>query len=459
MVFLAELREAGIVMDHIDDKYVSALKKNNIYFDTHTSFKKKYLPDENELLYISVFAPTAIEFVRWILIDSLQKGIKRLYFLARDAYSMYVVANLICRHYNLDIECRYLRVSRYAMRIPEYHLIGKQCIDRICVGGIDVTFRKVLMRAGFSGDEIAAAAKECGYQDKCEEILNYSQISALKDIFRTNDKLLEKIYDISKKEYNTAVGYLKQEGLFDDVDYALVDSGWIGTLQQSIRNLLRSAGRKKNLLGYYFGMYEVPRGENIADYRCFYFSSQKGLHRKVYFSNCLFEVVFSAPDGMTLGYEKHDDKFTPVYLSEQNPNAALIGAQIKSLENYTKIWLNNVKDITGDIDYAMVKKLLRRCMGSPSYTEAKLLGSCLFSDDVLENSMKPAAAKLSWEDIRNQRLVSRIMIMLGIKKRIIHESAWIEGSVVCGGKNVKSSLRHIRLYKYFAYFRKQLKSS
>lgn len=444
-------------MSQIKDKYAPILKTNGIYNDTYHSFLSKYSPKEEETLYVSVFAPVAIEFVRWILLDSMERGIKRLYFLARDAYSMYLVAKMICSSFDIDIDCRYLCVSRYAMRVPEYHLIGEKCIDRICVGGIDVTFRKILMRAGLSDKEIDRAAEECGYKNTSEEILNYSQICALKSQLKMKKALLEKIYDVSKKEYRNAVGYLIQEGLLEDVEYALVDSGWIGTLQQSVRNILKSAGREKALQGYYFGMYELPAGESQCNYRCFYFNPKNGLRRKVYFSNCLFESIFSAPEGMTIKYEEKEGKYIPVYLSEQNLNSASIRECIKSLENYTKIWLTNIKDISVDIDYAMIEKLLTGCMAVPSVLEAEILGKRLFSDDVLENTMKRVAAKLSQKEIRGQRLISRILILMGIKKQTIRESAWIEGSVVQGGHHVKSNLRHVRIYKYFVYLKKRLK--
>lgn len=101
------------------------------------SYKK--IQSEKEI-YKCVLAPTLYEFVLWVLQEALQSGKKRLYFLARDGYQMYLAARQLCKQYDLDIECRYLKVSRYAVRVPEYHLLGERCLERICVGGIDVTF-------------------------------------------------------------------------------------------------------------------------------------------------------------------------------------------------------------------------------------------------------------------------------------------------------------------------------
>ena len=94
------------------------------------SYKKARSEKE---IYKRVLAPTLYEFVMWVLQKALQSGKKRLYFLARDGYQMYLAARQLCKQYDLDIECRYLKVSRYAVRVPEYHLLGERCLERICV--------------------------------------------------------------------------------------------------------------------------------------------------------------------------------------------------------------------------------------------------------------------------------------------------------------------------------------
>ena len=56
----------------------------------------------------------------------------------------------------------------------------------------------------------------------------------LKDRLKKIPLLFHYIDRHSKEAYGTAIGYLTQEGLLEPVSYALVDSGWIGTIQQSI---------------------------------------------------------------------------------------------------------------------------------------------------------------------------------------------------------------------------------
>ena len=251
-------------------------------------------------LYNTAMIPVLIEFVIWVIGQAEQKGIKRLYFLSRDGYQMFLVAKDLCRKMNIDIEIRYLNVSRYSMRVPEYAMLGEKCLDRIFIGGIDVTFRRIMKRAALTDDEINDVAAECGISDELDRLLNYQEIITLKNKFASNRKLLDYIQKHSKEAYPNAIGYLKQEGLLDDIKYGLVDSGWVGTLQQTIRHLTQ----KDRIDGFYFGLYETPRDEDPGMYHGFYFNPETGLDRKSYFSNCLFEAVFTSAEGMTIGYDE-----------------------------------------------------------------------------------------------------------------------------------------------------------
>ena len=63
---------------------------------------------------------------------------------------------------------------------------------------------------------------------------------------------------------------------------------------------------------------------------------------------------------------------------------------------------------------------------------------------------------MTHEEIGNQRFLRKTLIMIGILKREIHESAWIEGSIVRLGESVDRSLRSAKRYKKFVYIRKRI---
>lgn len=445
------------------------------------SYKK--IQSEKEI-YKCVLAPTLYEFVLWVLQEALQSGTKRLYFLARDGYQMYLAARQLCKQYDLDIECRYLKVSRYAVRVPEYHLLGERCLERICVGGIDVTFEKIMQRAALTDKEAQEIAALAGYTENYRKVINYHEVMQLKDRLKKIPLLFHYIDSHSKEAYGTAIGYLTQEGLLEQIPYALVDSGWIGTIQQSIEHLLRQRQPDRKLEGYYFGLYEIPEGEGRENYHSFYFTPWGEIKRKVHFSNSLFEAVFSAPEGMTLSYRTVGGKdkiiYVPVTDSRENLNRERISRYICWLEEFlqekkqslpqdSKRWEQlpekncKCRNQFPQADSGYVEELLSPFMGNPTQFEAEAYGSLLFSDDVREDDNQKVSADFSEQEIKNHHLLNRLLIMIGVRKQVLHESAWIEGSIAtCGTLNERGRVRnrwHAVFYKYIIYIRKWIKQN
>lgn len=457
-------------------------------------------------IYLSVFAPVALTFVEWVIRKAARSGKKRLYFLARDCYPMYVMALGLVEMRHIDMDIRLLSVSRYALRLPEYHLLGEGAIDRIVIGGIDVTLRKIFKRGGLNDDEGTEVARLLGMEAEQDKILNYGQVMELKESLRGCDVFLKYIYDYSYKAYPTAIGYMEQMGMLDDEAYALVDSGWTGTLQQTITNLIRVKKPDFTVEGYYFGLYELPKGVNVNNYDSFYFSPRKGLRRKVQFSNCLFETVFSQDCGMTLGYCKKDilergaeseevigneggeeiggeiggengyekeeeskevsvvEIYVPQKNKAGNPNSRQLNRNLEILKEYTHIYGCITSEMSEkEIDRMYVENtaacgwLLRDFMGKPKPEAVEIYGNNLFCDDVLEGSLMTVARNMTERDIKNQRLIRKVAVLSGIKKEELHDSAWIEGSIVRSGHRVRSNLWHVRAYKYILYIRKKLK--
>lgn len=441
--------------------YINKYKDSDAYMAAFDYCNRNMTLDDGDKLYLYVMLPALNEYIRWVLTSAKNAGIKRLYFLARDGYQMFLLAKYMVAKYNLEIDCRYLYVSRYAIRIPEYHLSGEKCLDYICSGGIDVTFDKIMKRAGLTDEEALTVAKECGWDTDYERVLNYQEVLNLRKVLVESKKFLPMVYAHSKAAYANAVGYLEQEGLMDNVSYAFVDSGWVGTLQKSIAHLVHSVNKDVRVRGFYFGMYEYPSEVDVNDYDAYYFTPYNGVKRKVYFSNCLFEAVFSSPGGMTTGYTK-DNKvnglYSPKFDLPNNPNHSRIERYAEILDKFAESYSGTFTDRISDkkTNIQVIQSVLTDFMGKPDTLEADAFGEILFSDDLLEKHMQNVSADLSTKEIKKQRFFSKVLIMTGVKKDTIHESAWIEGSIVRNGVQIKSNLWHAHLYKYFVYIRKRL---
>ena len=406
---------------------------------------------EDERLYLYTMAPAVLEFAEWALDLAQKRGKTRLYFLARDAWPVCLAARRLCAARGIAVDCRYLRVSRYALRMAEYRLLGADCVERLCVAGIHVTFRSVLARAGIESlaERIAGEIGLAGEEDRP---LCYAEVQALKPLLRENETFLRAVRSESERAYPGVLAYLRQEGLLEGEPFALVDSGWIGTLQETLTRLLRSECPDVRPEGYYFGLYEIPKGAEANTYFGFYFTPDRGLRRKVRFSNCLFETLCSAPHGMTLSYDKTPEGVRPV-MPADCLNKAPIERWCALVDRLAETY---APQPDGERVAPACAGPLCRLMGSPRRREAELFGPLLFCDNLLETSAQPVAAPLTAEEIRAQRIVPKLLRMLGRGAGETRESAWIEGSIVLRGECVQSNLLHARLYKTLIYIRKWL---
>lgn len=449
------------------ETYLEILKQDNLLYKASMQCLK-HLDESDKQMYAVCWAPALVEYVMWVLSEALQDKQERLYFLARDAYPMYLIAQQIVTKFNLRIEIRYLRVSRYSLRIPEYHLLGEKCLDRIFLSGIDVSLYQILKRAELNEEEMYQVEKEIHYRRPLKQNLNPKEITELKKQVLVccregSTNLLNMIYTHSRDAYANALGYLKQEGLLDSVRYAVVDSGWVGTIQKSIRTLLAQERPEIHIQGYYFGLYELPEERNGCTYKAFYFRPEKDIQRKVEFSNCLYEVMYSEACPMVKKYVWNMGQYEPVFSKVDNPNKENLNINHQVLlfymENLMKLEKEtDIKNWYKNDAKELVQQLYRTIMANPNKWEAQWYGSQLFSDDLADDHMRCIANDLNQTEIRNLRISTKLLIMAGVLHRELHESGWIEGTIVNAGKHIASNLRGARRAKYVTYLRQSLKA-
>lgn len=364
-------------------------------------------------------------------------GKKRLYFLARDGYLMYHAAKDYCSYYSIPIECRYLYCSRYALRQGEYKLLGEESIDYLCLGGMDVTFDRIMERGGLDQNETEIIYESLEVKVDRSRKLTYHQIKQLKPHLKENPLFLKKVIEKSEKVYPSVIGYLSRQGMMDTVPFAIVDSGWTGSIQKSLQNLLDSQGFTGKLEGYYFGMYELVKGCDSKRYHTWYFAPKTGLRRKTYFCNNLFECIFSSPEGMTIGYTEREGQYVPVLESFESNNKNFIEESEKLIRRFITGWMKetvseeghaqNVSILLSEKNRKNISKLLSSFMGKPSYGEAQAFGCYLFHDDVI-----------------------------GAESALGLSGAWPEGRTVLEKKGYSPMLILISLHKTLRYLRKLL---
>ena len=96
----------------------------------------------------------------------------------------------------------------------------------------------------------------------------------------------------SRQALGPFLGYLRQEGLGEDVPWAVVDSGWMGSTQDTLGEALTLLGRPGSPRGYYAGLYRAPRR---GQWEGFFFQPGERLAIQAGFEPSLWEAAFAAP--------------------------------------------------------------------------------------------------------------------------------------------------------------------
>lgn len=488
-----------------------------------------FFEDENEAeknVYDYVLAPALHGFVCWVLREAVAAGTKRLYFLARDGYLMYQAADKICKKLQLPISCKYLSCSRYSIRVPMYHRNYTEALEYICRGGIDLTMDRILNRGALEEQEKQNVLELLNEEFQrnsqtmfqMQENIPYAKLEQIRQALEKNVYFRNCLESHSREALPGFEGYLEQEGLLDDIPSALVDSGWIGSMQKVLNDAIHfikekraayltdvrqtkplnevktASGAEKiisekaastaeqtndkeaasniellnnteitdnrgtDLEGYYWGLYELPEDIDPKKYHCYYFSPGERIREKVYFSNSLFETIFSAPHGMTMGYCKMADGYAPVYAEISEQQYHFMKKVEGHMLRYTEKMLPNIHseaDLLCENDRKTIFRLLRIFMGEPTEAEVEQFGNHRFSDDVLDDGNRQIAEVMTEEELTSNHIWNKIKAMCGLEDKYIRESAWYEGSAVRNGQHVKRHLHRYAAYKYLLYLRKK----
>ena len=367
------------------------LKRSDIpsgIFGTATRRKGKSTMSQAEKLASEFSGPILFDYVWWVLVQAQIRGIKKLYFLARDGYTLKRIADLFCERFQLNISTEYLYCSRASFRMPTYHLIGEEAFDLLLQRGYRVTPKSVLQRAELSGSERRAIYEDCGIEESDEDqLLTHQQFDAYARRLKKSRLFRKYLYKKSTAAYQSAVGYLRQEGLFDQKIVAIVDSGWTGSMQRSLRQIMEFDGYCGKFIGFYFGMFALPKTAADGTYLTWYFDAEYNVRSKVNFCNNLFECLLAAPHGMTKGYRFSNRRYEPI-LNNRASEAELsfIRQQSDCICEYAQQRLSSIsfQAFPERVLQKDTRKRLKRYMVYPTREEAAYYGHFLFCDDVTE---------------------------------------------------------------------------
>lgn len=374
----------------------------------------------NKELSKNFAGPIIFEYVWWVLYEARARKLNRLYFLARDGYILMKVAKMFCREFGINIDCRYLTCSRTSLRLPCYCQIGNEAYDLLLIGNYYTTLSSLLQRLPLDEKQMREIYTECGLENiDAEKVLTKQEFKDICSKIRLSKVFAHYMKEISESEYRNAIEFFRQEGLFDKENIAIVDSGWTGSMQRTLRQLLQSAGFTGTITGFYFGLYSAQQKED-GTYLTWYFDKTGRTCDKVYFNNNLFEILLSAPHGMALVYRKQDNRYVPILTDPPSEKGiSIINDQIERILSYTaeRLLKTNFESFSKE-KYKLkrdTQKRIKRYMVYPRQAEAEFYGNILFCDDISEQYYLKIAARDQISAIKGYLLLPRVLSR--IKKR------------------------------------------
>ncbi len=358
--------------------------------------------------------PLLLDYVWWVLREAEKRKLRTLYFLARDGYLLYRIAQVFVSRYSLPLECRYFYCSRTSLRMPSYWFIGEEAFDLLLCNSYRMTLETLFQRAECSEEEKEAVCKDCGllHQDR-RKLLSKAEWNEIGKRLRESPVFQDFIRTKSRRAYEPAIAYFRQEGLFSKETIALVDSGWGGSIQRSMRQLLASAGYSGSLVGFYFGMFEQPKSTEDGEYLTWYFHARGQTLRKIPFNPNLFECLLAAPHGMTVCYEKTGEKICPVLCQSEMTQEGMerINAHIRLVVEFAEHRLQNIpfSSFYEEKASAKARKLVWRYMAHPTQEEAEYYGNLLFCDDISDSYQMKLADASQQDKLKSYFIIPRIV--------------------------------------------------
>ena len=270
-----------------------------------TIAKTKHIETISQLAS-SLVSPIITFYAIWVLREAQKRGIKRLYFVARDGYLIKTITESLICSFGLQVETRYLYGSRQAWHLPAIEDFTKDDLSWLFERTRTLSMKIILNRLQIIPEDIEEILAQLGWP-RCDwsRPLDDALLSKLKTDLLSSVRFRAEVENLVVKKRDITLQYFAQEGLLEEVPWALIDLGWHGRLQQSLEKLIGNR-RVTRAVGLYFGLFADSPAlahQTTASYlnwdlRCP--PDSKDIPSLVF----LMESFCTAPHGSTIGYRR-----------------------------------------------------------------------------------------------------------------------------------------------------------
>ena len=397
------------------------------------------MPVRDSIVYGTV-VPFLLSYVSSVLRDAQRRGLRRLYFVARDGQVMHAIAQVLSPLYPC-IELRYLYGSRRAWIPAALSVADERWRQLAYMRGEMNRASDLLERLGLGKDDIEAVRSVLGWS-QAEWARNLSERQAVEflDGLLGHREVAYRLHEQAARLRTIVGAYFRQEGLFDPVPWALVDVGWAFNCQAALRHILElEAGREIDVRGYYVGAARrsLPT-EIVGDVHCFLRQSGSMLSRR----RVVFEHVFTpATHPSTAGYSwSADAVLVPSLGPEVRSDVELDYAH--RLNRIARMAAEDYMRDPGtrrviDAGAAQVVRNAHRLLNYPTFDEAKAFEGFGSVSDARQDARfeRPLCRSLT-----SRELLRQLASLLGGRPEVRGGPTWLEGSGALSPWMVRSTV-------------------
>lgn len=264
--------------------------------------------------------PLIFGFTRWLYSRIAVKGkCDDIYFVARDGH--FLLKAFTQSFPGTCDDKNYVYVSRKSLRIPSKS--DSQGLEEIS-SEIFFAYKKITA---------ALFVEECGFSiNQSKEILSKLNISGdykfFRESYKFNPKYLEiksviepQLKNIARNKFDLVSDYFKEIKL--DSNSTIVDSGWSGSIQSHISEIVQLKNKQPNeIKGYYLGLSRgVTSRSNLFMASGYLSDAIEGTSNWIYIDLVLgfIETWLYASHGTTLGYtRKSNGQIIPTLAPDEN---------------------------------------------------------------------------------------------------------------------------------------------
>ena len=429
----------------------------------------------------SVVAPLLVGFVLWALRDAQAKGLKRLYFVARDGQVLHKIARALDPDGSrFGIEARYLYGSRQAWYIPSAFAVDRDELEFVLMTGQSSAPRHNLKRVNLTPEALESSLLRYDFPKETWETQLEGEAAQRFWTFLEDPEVAPQVLAQAAAAREDALAYFEQEGLLQDAHWALVDVGWTLRTQGSLHKVLASAGQA-HTLGYYLGISKTRfSSRSYGQGRAYLLEEAENEAlapiRTLFENKGLIDQVFTMADhGSTSRYRREDGKMVPVLskLPAHPKREAFLRTVHELVTRYAAdLAQSPARDREPELR-AAARSVTGTLIAEPTRAEARALAWAPISDDPNELRAAPLAKPLGARDLfgiardvfgrvrqlragraagaRDNKTVPTLFY-----KDLSWGFSWLEGSVALSGPLGKLALRGFRTLQYVNREKKEL---